>query len=158
MADKRAGIDYLGVGVGVIIPNEEGKIPLTLRGPNTRNRHGLWALPGGGCESEQNVGLWMGVLGATVTREVEEEIGLFIEPLGCIGFLEELTDGQQWLDAIYVARIVGGTLENREPHKFDAVAYFDPRRMPKRIANNTKAAVELYLRNPPYIPILSVVE
>ena len=36
----KPGIDYIGVGTGAVIVNEEGKILLTRRGPKARNQVG----------------------------------------------------------------------------------------------------------------------
>lgn len=44
----KKGIDYIGVAVGAMIFNEEGKLFLTKRGKKARNERGCWEIPGGG--------------------------------------------------------------------------------------------------------------
>ena len=43
-------IDYIGVGVGAIIIDEECRIFLARRGPKVKNEQGLWEFPGGSVE------------------------------------------------------------------------------------------------------------
>lgn len=46
----KPGIDYIGVGVGALIMNNDGKILLCLRGKKVKNEHGKWEIPGGSVE------------------------------------------------------------------------------------------------------------
>ena len=46
----KKGTDYIGVGVGAAIFNEEGKLFITLRGEKAKNERGKWEIPGGGVE------------------------------------------------------------------------------------------------------------
>ncbi len=46
----KRGIDYIGVGVGAIIRNEQGEVFLARRGPLAKNERGLWEFPGGAVE------------------------------------------------------------------------------------------------------------
>jgi hypothetical protein len=43
---KRAGREFVGVGVGAIVLNAEGKVLLEKRGPLASNDQGLWGCPG----------------------------------------------------------------------------------------------------------------
>ena len=44
----KKGIDFIGVGVGAIIFNNEGKVLIAQRGLKARNEVGKWEFPGGG--------------------------------------------------------------------------------------------------------------
>jgi len=46
----KRGIDYIGVGVGAIIINEEARIFLARQSPAAKNEQGLWEFPGGSVE------------------------------------------------------------------------------------------------------------
>ncbi len=46
----RKGVDYIGVGVGGVIFNDEGKVFLAKRGAAARNEAGKWEFPGGAVE------------------------------------------------------------------------------------------------------------
>ncbi len=46
----KKGIDYIGVGVGAIIFNTDGKVFLARRDRKARSELGKWEFPGGGVE------------------------------------------------------------------------------------------------------------
>ena len=46
----RRGIDYIGVGVGAIIVDAQGRVFLAKRGLQAKNERGLWEFPGGSVE------------------------------------------------------------------------------------------------------------
>jgi ADP-ribose pyrophosphatase YjhB (NUDIX family) len=46
----KKGVDFIGVGVGAIILNDEGKVFLAKRGHKAKNERGTWEFPGGGVE------------------------------------------------------------------------------------------------------------
>ncbi len=46
----KRGIDYIGVGVGAVILDEQGRLFLARRGPQAKNERGLWEFPGGSVE------------------------------------------------------------------------------------------------------------
>ena len=41
------GVDYIGVGVGAAIFNDEGELFITLRGEKAKNERNKWEIPGG---------------------------------------------------------------------------------------------------------------
>ncbi|MDO8524700.1 MAG: hypothetical protein Q7R99_03655 [bacterium] len=41
----KRGVDYIGVGAGAIIFNNEGKVFIAQRGPGARNESGKWDFP-----------------------------------------------------------------------------------------------------------------
>src|SRR5690348_8756884 len=67
----RKGIDYIGVGVGAVLFNREGKIFLSKRGKKSRNERGKWECPGGALEFGES-------FEDTIQREMEEEFGIKI--------------------------------------------------------------------------------
>lgn len=50
----KKGKDYIGVGIGAAIINQEGKIFLHKRGKKARNESGKWGLPGGALKFGEN--------------------------------------------------------------------------------------------------------
>ena len=48
--EMKRGVDYIGVGVGAIIVDEQGRLFLARRGPKANNERGLWEFPGGSVE------------------------------------------------------------------------------------------------------------
>ena len=67
----RRGVDYIGVGVGAVMVDDEGRVFLGLRGPAAKNERGLWEFPGGSVEFGER-------LGDALRREMAEEYGVKI--------------------------------------------------------------------------------
>ena len=63
---KRAGHQFVGVGVGAIIFDAKGKVFLAKRGQEASNDQGLWAWPGGEVEFGET-------LSTAIQRELLEE-------------------------------------------------------------------------------------
>lgn len=70
----KKGIDYIGVGVGAVIFNQNGGIFLAKRGKEARNERSRWEFPGGGVEFGET-------LENAIVREVKEEYDFQIEVL-----------------------------------------------------------------------------
>ena len=68
----KAGIDYIGVAVGIFLINEEGKVFLTKRSKNATNERGTWEIPGGKLHFGET-------LQDAAKREANEEYGIDIE-------------------------------------------------------------------------------
>jgi len=74
----KKGIDYIGVGVGAMIFDSEGKVFIAKRGPKARNESGKWDFPGGSVEYGETCQ-------NAVIREIKEEFDFDIE---IVEFLE----------------------------------------------------------------------
>ena len=68
----KKGVDFIGVGVGAVILNQEGMVFLARRGRESRNESGKWEFPGGALEFNET-------LEHALEREVMEEYGFLIE-------------------------------------------------------------------------------
>lgn len=93
------------VGVGAVVV-EQGRVLLVQRG--TEPMKGHWSLPGGLVELGES-------LTAGVTREVEEETGLVVEPIELIELLDRIYRQEErvryhYVIADYLCRVVGGKL------------------------------------------------
>jgi len=113
------GVDYIGVGVGAAIINDEGKVLIALRGKKAKNERGKWEIPGGAVELGET-------LSEAIKREVKEEIGVVIE----VGELLHLSDhiieieGQHWVSPTYLCKIISGTPTILEPEKCERLEWF----------------------------------
>ncbi len=144
---KQAGRLYPGTGVGVVILNPEYEVVLQLRGGTTNNRKGKWDLPGGTVEKGDT-------LEDTVVKETGEETGLIVEPLGCVAIMQDMVEGQHWINYTFAVKVIGGKLENKEPYKFDDVKYFSMKSLPERTAPLAIAGIKAYQEcDGIYIPI-----
>lgn len=136
----RKGIDYIGVGVGVILVDHRGRLFLARRGPEARNERGLWEFPGGSVEFGET-------LEAAIKREMSEEFGIAIA-------LDELLDvadhilpeeGQHWVSPTYLGRITAGTPQIREPGKCSEICWFFPDQFPADLTVITRQNWQHYL-------------
>lgn len=141
---KRAGSEYPGVGVGIIIPNDNGQIVMTKRSGTSNNRLGFWDLPGGTVEFGDT-------LEDTVKKEALEETSLIVKPLRCLGVWEDdriETGNQHWISFGYLAKHIAGKLKNNEPYKFSDVKYVNPDNLPKDTSRLAKDVMKKWKTRP----------
>ena len=82
----RPGHDFIGVGVGAMVFDDEGRVFLAKRGAKARNEAGLWEFPGGMVDFGER-------LADAVVREFDEEYGMAVEVTGLI-----VVGVRTWLD------------------------------------------------------------
>jgi len=135
----KRGIDYIGVGIGALIQDAQGRIFLSQRGPMAKNERGLWEIPGGGVEFGET-------LVAALRREMNEEYGIEIE----VGRLLDVADhilpeeGQHWVSPTFICRILSGEPRILEPGKCSAIGWFGLGEMPGGLTRITKHNLESY--------------
>src|SRR5512136_3250906 len=119
------GVDYIGVGVGAILVDGEGRVFLARRGPRAKNERGLWEFPGGSVEFGEK-------LAQALQREMREEYGIEI----AVGELLDVVDhilpeeGQHWVSPAFICAITAGEPSIREPGKCTEIRWFHPEEMP----------------------------
>lgn len=120
------GLDYIGVGVGAIIVDDQGRLFLARRGPQAKNERGLWEFPGGSVEFGER-------LADALKREMREEYGVEI----AVGELLDVVDhilpaeGQHWVSPTFICRIISGVPTIREPGKCTEIGWFTPETVPE---------------------------
>ena len=129
----KRGVDYIGVGIGAVIFNEEGKIFLGKRGKKARNEAGKWECPGGALEFGES-------FEDTLIREMKEEFDIDIEVIDQLAAFNHLIpeDRQHWVALAFLCRIKSGTPKILEPEKCDEIGWFtlnEMRKMPLTIAS-----------------------
>jgi len=135
------GIDYIGVGVGALIVDDEGRIFLAQRGPQAKNERGLWECPGGSVEFGET-------LAEALCREMAEEFGIEI----IVGELLDLVDhllpeeGQHWVSPTYLCQITGAAPQILEPEKCSAIGWFALDELPSAISQITLKNLVNYRR------------
>jgi mutator protein MutT len=136
----KRGIDYIGVGVGAIIVDGQGRLFLARRGPKARNERGLWEFPGGSVELGER-------LADALQREIREEYGVEI----AVGDLLDVVDhilpdeGQHWVSPTFVCRVVAGEPMIREPEKCSEIGWFAPDAVPRDLTVISRENLENYL-------------
>lgn len=113
------GIDYIGVGVGAIIINKEGKTLLAKRGPKAQNEKGKWSYPGGGLKFGET-------FEDCIKREMKEEFDIEVEPIGQLGVINHIIpqDKQHWIAVAFVCKLIKGKPKILEPEKEEEIGWF----------------------------------
>lgn len=115
----QAGVDYIGVGVGALIFNDEGKFFMTLRGPKAKNERGKWEIPGGAVEFGET-------FEQAIVREVKEEYGVTIKVKELLQICDHIIpeEKQHWVSPTYICEIVAGVPKILEPDKCSDMGWF----------------------------------
>lgn len=135
----KRGIDYIGVGVGAIIVDKQGRIFLARRGPKAKNECGLWEFPGGSVEFGET-------LAQALQREIHEEYGIKIS----VGKLVDVADHiltqehQHWVSPTYICEIISGKPYIREPEKCTEIGWFYIDQVPNELTQITRLNLENY--------------
>lgn len=103
------GKDYIGIGCGAVIVNENDEILLLQR------TNGQWGKPGGKIEFGETIE-------DGVKREVLEEIGCEPYDLQFLRCFDWFVDDEHWIGIEFVAKIEGEP-KVMEPDKFQAIAW-----------------------------------
>jgi 8-oxo-dGTP diphosphatase len=135
----KRGVDYIGVGVGAILVDGDGRLFLARRGPQAKNERGLWEFPGGSVEFGEQ-------LAAALQREMREEYGIEIS----VGELLDVVDhilpeeGQHWVSPTFICRITSGIPEILEPDKCAEIGWFHSHEIPDNLTQITRINFEHY--------------
>jgi mutator protein MutT len=135
------GIDYIGVGVGALIVDEQGRLFLSRRGQKAKNERGLWEFPGGSVEFGEH-------LANALQREMREEYGIEI----VVGELLDVVDhilpaeGQHWISPTYICQVLSGEPRILEPEKCAEIGWFELPQVPQALTMITRINLEHYLQ------------
>lgn len=133
----KIGKDYIGVGVGAFILNEENKLLLHKRAVPAEKDH--WCIPGGRLEMFET-------LEHAVIREVKEETDLDIEVVSLMGICDHIIQAEtaHWVSASYLCKIKSGEAKIMEPDKASDMGWFDLDGLPEKLTITTKKALADY--------------
>jgi len=123
----KKGIDCIGVGVGAVILDSDGRVFLALRGKEARNERGRWEFPGGAVEFGEG-------LEEALIREVREEYGFEIEISGLLDVVNHIIprEKQHWVSPTFLCAVKSGAPSIREPHKCEEIGWFSLDRVPEQ--------------------------
>lgn len=135
----KRGIDYIGVGVGAIIVNEEGCLFLAQRGPKAKNEQGLWEFPGGSVEFGET-------LAEALQREMFEEYGIEVSVGELVDVVDHilLKERQHWVSSTFICQILSGEPYIKEPEKCTAIGWFKVDQVPNELTQITRQNLEHY--------------
>jgi mutator protein MutT len=133
----RKGRDYIGVGAGAVIFNDQGEVFLARRGHEARNEKHKWEFPGGGVEFGET-------LEHALCREIREEYGFSIEVLQLLDVVNHILprEKQHWVSPTFLCRYKSGQPRIREPHKCEEIGWFRLDRIP--VSSLTSASRKSY--------------
>jgi 8-oxo-dGTP diphosphatase len=137
----KRGIDYIGVGVGAIIVDNQGRLFLARRGPAAKNERGLWEFPGGSVEFGET-------MADALRREIREEFGIEI----AVGKLLDVVDHilkeekQHWISPTFLCTIAAGEPRIMEPEKCAEIGWFLPGAVPQELTQISRENLAHYLQ------------
>ncbi len=136
----KPGIDFIGVSVGAMIFNDEGKLLLCKRSKNAKNERGFWEVPGGAVEYGEK-------LEDAIRREIHEELEIDIELIEQFPAADHIiiADHQHWVPTTFLAKIVRNKKPRIvEPDKCDEIGLFALDNLPNPLSMITKIDLERY--------------
>jgi mutator protein MutT len=115
----KKGVDYIGVGVGAVIRDRDGKCFLARRGKEARNESGKWEFPGGGVEFGER-------LEDALIREIREEFGFEVAVERLLDVVNHIIpdENQHWVSPTFLCKHKSGTPRILEPHKCGEIGWF----------------------------------
>lgn len=114
------GVDYIGVGTGAMIFNDNGQVFIAQRGPKARSEAGKWDFPGGSVEyGEKCVD--------AIMREIKEEFDMEIEVLELLEVVDHILpeENQHWVSPTFIARHKFGEPKIMEPDKCTGIKWIE---------------------------------
>jgi 8-oxo-dGTP diphosphatase len=128
----KAGRDYIGVGVGaVILENDAVLLLKRKKSPEA----GYWSIPGGRVEFGETVE-------AAIVREIKEELGCDAQVVMSMGVTNHIVEdeGVHWVSPRFLVKI-SGEPKNLEPDVHDDAQWFKISELPPNLTMTTRAAL-----------------
>ncbi|MDI5973897.1 NUDIX hydrolase [Streptomyces sp. SL13] len=121
-----------------------GRVLLARRGPGARDEPGTWDTGAGALEYGES-------FEAAVEREVREEYTAAARSVELLGVRNVLRGDPvtHWVAIVFAVRVDPDDVANGEPHKFDALEWFDPAAPPIPRHSQLDATLELFGRRRP---------
>lgn len=129
------GISFPGVGAGLVIRRDDGKILLCRR--MNAPEAGCWSIPGGKVDLFEKSDL-------AAMREAEEETGLSISSADflCTSEMIFSDEGHHWVSIIYFTENFSGDARLTEPDKISDIGWFDPLALPEPLSAFASEAIQ----------------
>ena len=137
----KRGKDYIGVGVGIVVFNDEGKLLITKRGQACANDRGKWEIPGGGVEHGE-------LRSDAVKREIKEEYCTDVLGYEFLGFRDVHRNNKgkdtHWISLDFKVHIDRTQAKIGEPEKIDEIGWFPKRGFPTPLHSQLPFFLEKY--------------
>lgn len=126
------------VGAHLYLEDDEGRVLLGLRHPDSAYAGSTWHFPAGHCEQESAV--------SCLVREAREETGLVVEPADVefvhLVHIVHTSGSRPRMQLVFRVRRWQGTPEVREPDKCLAWQWWSPDALPEPLVPYTRKAIE----------------
>ena len=135
----KRGKDYIGVGTGAVIINQNNEILMLLR--NKEPEIGCWSIPGGAVE-------FLETLEDAIIREVKEEVGVTVGIIALLGATNHILheEGIHWVTMPFFVTILKGEPINLEPQKHADMRWFPIQHLPKNVTTITHKTLEDFFK------------
>ncbi len=136
---KKAGREFVGIGVGAIVINSEGKVFVEQRGPLASDDQFLWGWPGGEVEFGET-------LEQAIKREYFEEFGMEILPFCQIAAFDNLNRHEQehWVSVLFAGLHLAGDPKILEPGKCSSFGWYDIQNLPRPLSTLSDAQLTAF--------------
>lgn len=142
--DLRRGVDHIGVTVNFLIHDGNGKILLQKRSVNCRDEHGRWDIGGGAVEFGET-------LEDALLRELSEEYKIKPKEFEFTKIYTALREHQgtptHWVAVNFKVLVDPEEIIIGEPHKVDAIGWFDKKSIPSPLHSMFDNALEIALEH-----------
>jgi len=138
----KKGVDYIGVGCGCLIVNDQYQVLLIKRKDKSQWGGGwLWSQPGGAIEFGEHIE-------DAIKREIKEELNVDVELFGPKLYAEDITTKdwitKHWFIWARFAKITWWEIKLMEPEKHEAAEWFDLDKLPTTLTAYTLPYIEAY--------------
>jgi 8-oxo-dGTP pyrophosphatase MutT (NUDIX family) len=120
-----------------------GRVLLARRSPGARDEPGRWDTGAGALEFGES-------FTAAVTREVAEEYATAAQDIHLLGVRNVVREQppSHWVALVFAARVDPTGVAIGEPHKFDALGWFDPADPPQPAHSQLPATLAMFASVP----------
>jgi 8-oxo-dGTP diphosphatase len=130
----KPGIDFIGVGVGVLIIKDRKVLLHKRKGAHSP---GTWSLPGGHLEYNET-------FEQAAIRETKEEMGIEIKPIKVMSISNNRATDVHYVTIGVLADIASGEPKIMEPHKCGGIKWFDLNDLPENLFQPTERIIAHY--------------
>lgn len=124
------------VSVVFVCHDGNGRILLARRSPGARDEPGAWDCGAGALEFGET-------FEQAVTREVTEEYATGPAAIELRGVRNVLRADSHWVAVVFRVLVDPATVSIGEPHKFDALGWYDPDQLPGPLHSQLRATLEI---------------
>lgn len=138
-------MDRPGVGIGVIIQNEQGQV---LIGKRKGSHSPHYSIPGGHLENGE-------AFEEAAKKEIQEETGLIIRNLKLVALTNNLRtyqeSGKHYVSITFLCTDYEGTPQVMEPEKCESWGWYAPTDLPQPHFDASEMAIDCFLKGEVYL-------